>query len=110
MPLIIFAGCKKESSSEKISADVSADATTSAAISVEENTIASALAAREGFGSTTPGGKGKPVFHVTNLNPPAQALLHAAMGSNRTIVFDVGGTINNFNWDSSIESLLAFNH
>ncbi len=109
MPVIIFTGCRKENSSEKINADTSADATTSAALPGEENTIARTLVlqAREGYGSGTPGGTGKPVFHVTNLNASGAGSLSAAMGSNRTIVFDIGGTINNFSWEGSGISYLT---
>lgn len=55
----------------------------------------------EGFGATTHGGKGNKIVHVRNLNAKGEGSLYAAMGSNRIIVFDVGGTINNFRWDSS---------
>ncbi len=55
----------------------------------------------EGFGANTPGGTGKPVYHVTNLNASGSGSLLAALGSNRTVVFDVGGTINNFRWYAS---------
>lgn len=55
----------------------------------------------EGFGAVTKGGKDKPVVHVTNLNASGPGSLQAAMGSNRTIVFDVAGTIDNFRWDGS---------
>jgi hypothetical protein len=49
----------------------------------------------EGFGATTPGGTGKPIARVTNLNSSGAGSLAAALsGSNRYIVFDVGGTIN----------------
>ncbi|MEI9910424.1 MAG: hypothetical protein WDO71_12605 [Bacteroidota bacterium] len=62
----------------------------------------------EGFGANTPGGKGQQVVHVTNLDATGPGSLHDAIGSNRTIVFDVAGTINNFNWDSSIEPGVSF--
>ncbi len=57
--------------------------------------------AHEGYGATTPGGKGKPVYHVTNLNASGSGSLLAVLGSNRTVVFDVGGIINNFSWYAS---------
>ncbi|MBI3449987.1 MAG: hypothetical protein HY049_13865 [Acidobacteria bacterium] len=54
----------------------------------------------EGFGENTTGGAGKPIVHVTNLmdNDPNQAVIAGSLraavhGSNRIIVFDVGGTI-----------------
>src|SRR5882724_1596107 len=54
----------------------------------------------EGFGENATGGAGKPIVHVTNLmdNDPNQSVIAGSMraavhGSNRIIVFDVGGTI-----------------
>src|SRR6185503_16046398 len=57
----------------------------------------------QGFGAITQGGAGKPVFHVKNLDAIGPGSLYEAMGSDRIIVFDVAGTINNFQWDSSNE-------
>ncbi|MEI9913337.1 MAG: hypothetical protein WDO71_29055 [Bacteroidota bacterium] len=65
-----------------------------------------AQAKYEGFGSGTPGGKGKRIVHVTNLNSKGPGSLHEAIGSNRTIVFDVGGTINDFRWDASDDNVV----
>jgi hypothetical protein len=49
----------------------------------------------EGFGATTPGGAGKPIYRVTNLNNSGpNSLRDAVSQSDRYIVFDVGGTIN----------------
>ncbi len=49
----------------------------------------------EGFGATTPGGTGKPIYRVTNLNNSgAGSLRDAVSQSNRNIVFDVAGTID----------------
>lgn len=49
----------------------------------------------QGFGATTPGGAGKPVFRVTNLNAAGPgSLADALSGDNRTIEFGVGGTID----------------
>ena len=57
----------------------------------------------EGFGAVTMGGTGQAVVHVKNLDAIGPGSFYEAMGSNRIIVFDVGGTINNFQWDSSNE-------
>lgn len=57
----------------------------------------------EGFGSITLGGTGKIIVHVTNLDSAGPGSLYNAMGSDRIIVFDVAGIINNFQWDSSNE-------
>lgn len=46
-----------------------------------------------GFGSRATGGAGYTTVHVTNLNDSGAGSFRAALGSNRTIVFDVGGTI-----------------
>ena len=49
----------------------------------------------QGFGATTPGGAQQKVFHVTNLKSGGPGSLRNALkkGGKRTIVFDVGGTI-----------------
>jgi hypothetical protein len=48
----------------------------------------------EGFGAATPGGTGKPVYHVTNLNNAGPGSLRDACSlGNRNVVFDVGGDI-----------------
>jgi pectate lyase len=48
----------------------------------------------QGFGAETPGGAGKPIVRVTNLNNAGPGSLRAALsGGNRTIVFDVAGDI-----------------
>ena len=51
-------------------------------------------AAYEGFGATTPGGAGKPVYYVTNLNNSGPGSLRDAVSQgNRTVVFNVAGDI-----------------
>jgi hypothetical protein len=57
-------------------------------------TAVGAAFALEGFGADAVGGEGQSVVHVTNLlNTGAGSLRNALAGSNRTIVFDVGGQI-----------------
>jgi hypothetical protein len=48
----------------------------------------------QGFGATTPGGAGQPIVHVTTLADSGAGSLREALSlGNRTIVFDLGGTI-----------------
>lgn len=59
----------------------------------------------EGWGSTTPGGRGGASIHVTNLNEEGPGSLRAAvlMKGPRLITFDVGGVIHHRKEPLSIE-------
>ncbi len=50
----------------------------------------------EGYGSTTPGGRGGLVIKVTNLDPDGPGSLRAALEAEgpRVVVFETGGTID----------------
>jgi len=50
----------------------------------------------EGFGSTTPGGRGGKIIFVTNLNSSGQGSLRAACATSgpRIVIFKVGGLID----------------
>lgn len=49
---------------------------------------------REGFGALATGGdNSSTVYHVTNTNSAGAGSLSAGIGSNKTIIFDVSGTI-----------------
>lgn len=61
----------------------------------------------QGFGSQTPGGTGQQVVHVTNLTASGSGSIAAAWGSNRTIVFDVSGTIKGWRMPGSGVSFLT---
>ncbi|HET6995949.1 MAG TPA: hypothetical protein VFI06_13245, partial [Chitinophagaceae bacterium] len=63
----------------------------------------------EGFGAVTKGGTGKKIVRVTNLNAYGAGSLYDAIGSDRTIVFDVAGTIKGFRWDASDHNIVVSN-
>jgi hypothetical protein len=91
---LFFAGCKKDTSLDNENSP--SDDTTSESPVTEEATIAAAAVMPiEGFGANAVGGSNSStVYHVTNLNASGSGSLKGGLGSNRTIVFDVSGTIN----------------
>lgn len=57
-------------------------------------TASNVLAQCQGFGTATPGGADKPVYHVTNLGDSGTGTLRDALShGNRNVVFDVAGEI-----------------
>ncbi|MFI5129779.1 MAG: hypothetical protein ACHQFX_07305 [Chitinophagales bacterium] len=91
--VVFITGCQKDISKEP----TDSTNTESKPIASDENegVSASAAAAYEGFGANAVGGSNSStVYHVTNLNSSGSGSFRGGLGSNRTIVFDVSGTIN----------------
>jgi len=88
--VVFITGCKKDLSSANLNPTNSEKVT-----SGSDNAIsAQAATAYEGFGASAVGGSNSPtVYHVTNLNSSGSGSLAGGIGSNKTIVFDVSGTI-----------------
>jgi hypothetical protein len=56
--------------------------------------VSAAHTPAEGYGASTPGGTGQPVYHVTSLEDSGPGTLRAAVSRGfRRVVFDVAGTI-----------------
>gem|GEM_PF-1507790 len=84
--VVFFTGCKKDTS------EVQAPESTT--LTEEQSVSASAVSTYEGFGAQAIGGSNSStVYHVTNLNASGSGSLAGGIGSNKTIVFDVSGTI-----------------
>ena len=87
---VFIASCKKEKDlqSETLNAD------NAPANSEKVSAEALSTIAYEGYGSSAAGGaNSSTVYHVTNLNSSGAGSLAAGIGSNKTIVFDLSGTI-----------------
>ncbi len=62
---------------------------------LEDRTLMAAFSGAVGFGASATGGAGGSTYHVTNLNDSgAGSFRDAVSHANRTIVFDVTGTIS----------------
>jgi PKD domain len=100
MSAIIFAACKKSDTVNNpepaITEDVSSDgALADSSLSSREVTaLADNAVVYEGFGANAVGGaNSSTVYHVTNTASSGAGSFANGIGSNRTILFDVSGTI-----------------
>ena len=89
--VVFVTGCKKDISSIPTNSE-------SKVITGNVNSTtmsAQAAVAYEGFGANAVGGStSSTVYHVTNLNSSGPGSFRDGLGSNRTILFDVSGTIS----------------
>src|SRR6476620_5878848 len=97
--VVFITSCRKDITSENPNQQTSESKVSSASTN---STAASAPVAGtyEGFGAGAIGGSNNAtVYHVTNLNSSGSGSLAAGIGSNKTIVFDVSGTISGGRYD-----------
>jgi len=89
--VVFFTGCKKDISSETTNPNIQE----STSASNDSNSISAlAVSTYEGFGANAVGGSNSStVYHVTNLNSSGTGSFGGGLGSNKTILFDVSGTI-----------------
>ena len=96
---ILFASCKKDISSEELNPATSAMDPVSVISTDNDSTAVTATAVLatvpyEGFGANAVGGaNSSTVYHVTNLSSSGAGSFANGIGSNKTILFDVSGTI-----------------
>src|SRR5258705_1834845 len=99
--VVFFTGCKKD-----ISKEINSKPPESSSVEDSSSVSALAVGTYEGFGSQAIGGSNSStVYHVTNLNASGSGSLAGGIGSNKSSVFDVSGTIQTGLYLASISYL-----